>query len=416
MKEQITYQLLSKPLLLDGATATNLQKAGMPAGICPAEWLLSDPSHEAILAELHRGFLEAGSQLIYTPTANANSVMLAEFGQEDKTAEYNRILAEKTVAVCKAMNPDVLIAGCVAPLNIQAEPFGDTPFLDIVNIYAQQAFALKEGGVDLLVADTMTSLSQCRAAILGCRQTRLPVMVTLNIEEDGETCFGCDLVSALIVCQALGASAFGLSCCDKPQSIYTHLEEIAPYAKIPLIVKPNAGNSFADVLPPTKMAKDAIGLWERGAVLVGGCCYTTPEHIAAMKEEMQRFNFDSVRIPKEDDETICVASETHPFFLDETFEQSDPIRCKVDMSDELLEIETSGVDVVTVEITSIDDAYRFALNAHMLRMPVSFLSDSEEALEMALLMYPGRAFVDSHSSIEETLLMELAHGYGAIVR
>ena len=106
---------------------------------------------------------------------------------------------------------------------------------DRVNIYAHQAFALQRGGVDLLIADTMTTLSQSRAAILGCRQTGLPVMVTLNVEEDGETCMGSDLVSALIVCQKLGAAAFGLSCCDRPEKLYHHIEEIAPYAKVPII-------------------------------------------------------------------------------------------------------------------------------------------------------------------------------------
>lgn len=404
---------LLRPLLLDGATATNLKKAGMPGDVCPAQWILSNTE---ILSQLHKEFIRAGSDIIYTPTANANSIMLDKFGHAGKMAEYNRRLAQQTVSVCKAENPDIIVAGCVAPLSIQAEPFGETPFFDIVNIYAQQAFALKEGGVDLLVADTMTSLSQCRAAILGCRQTHLPVMVTLNIEEDGETCLGCDLVSALIVCQSLGACAFGLSCCDKPKSIYRHIEEMAPYAKIPLIAKPNAGNSWEDILSLKEMAEDTIGLWKRGVLLAGGCCFTTPEHIAEMKKQMLAFDFSSVNIEKEDDTTICVASETQPFFLDEMFDQSKPITCHVDMSDELLAIENSGVDVVTVEIHTTDDAYRFALNAHMLRIAVSFLSDSEEALEMALLMYNGRAFVDSHSTINEKLLVQLTHGYGAILR
>lgn len=100
----------------------------------------------------------------------------------------------------------------------------------------------------------MTTISQSRAAILGCRQAGLPVMVTLNVEEDGETCMGSDLVSALIVCQNLGAAAFGLSCCDRPEKLYHHIEEIAPYAKIPLIVRPRAGEDFDRMLSPEEMA------------------------------------------------------------------------------------------------------------------------------------------------------------------
>lgn len=399
------------PILMDGATATNLQLRGLPKNQSQEQWVLQNPQ---VWQQLVGEFIAAGSRIVYTPTAMANRQGLSRFGLEEQTAEINYALARLTVEEARKTS-GVLVSGCIAPLEIQAEPFGETPFMDIVNIYAEQAFALKRGGVDLLVADTMTSLSQCRAAILGCRQTKLPIMVTLDVEHDGETTLGCDLVSALIVCQSLGADAFGLSCSDQPRSIYSHLEEIAPYAAIPLIAKPDAGSTMADRLSPEQMAKDMVGLWERGAVITGGCCYTTPEHIIAIKKEMDQFRFRSVRL-RFDTDTILMASETQPYFLDEFFEQSQPIFCSVDMSDQLLEAENSGADVITIQVDTSDDAYRFALNAYMLHLPVSFLSDSEEALEMALLMYPGRAFVDSRSSIEKETLRMIAAGYGAIVR
>ena len=285
-----------------------------------------------------------------------------------------------------------------------------------MDIYAHQALALKRGGVDLLIADTMNTISQSRAAILGCRQTGLPVMVTLNVEEDGETCMGSDLISALIICQKLGAAAFGLACCDRPNKLYHHIEEMATYAKIPLIVRPRAGESFEQLLSPQEMALEMKGLLERGATLAGGCCYTTPEHIREIGRMMAEFDFSRVKIPKEDAQTILMAGATEPYFLDEYFEQSEPVFCRRDMSDELLELEESGADVATIRVETIDDAYCFALNAHMLHMPVSFLSDSEEALEMALLLYNGCAFIDARSSIDESVLLNLAKGYGAILR
>ncbi len=400
------------PILMDGATATNLKLRGLPPKQCQEQWILQNPQ---VWQQLAKEFMDAGSRMVYTPTAMANRDGLNHFGLGNQTAEINYELARLTVQTAREAKNHVLVAGCIAPLEIQAEPFGETPFMDIVNIYAEQAFALKKGGVDLLVADTMTSLSQCRAAILGCRQTKLPLMVTLNVEHDGETSLGCDLVSALIVCQSLGAAAFGLSCSDQPRSIYGHLEEIAPYASIPLIAKPDAGVSFDSLLPPRQMAKDMVGLWERGAVITGGCCYTTPAHIAAIKTEMDQFPFHSVHL-RLDTNAILIAGETEPYFLDEFFEQSAPIICSMDMSDQLLEAESSGADVITIQVDTGDDAYRFALNAHMLHLPVSFLSDNEEALEMALLMYPGRAFVDSRSLIEEEALKTIAEGYGAIIR
>ncbi len=404
---------LSKPLLMDGATATNLLLNGMPQYSCPAEWMLEHP--EAVRS-LHRQFLQAGSKIICTPTAQANAVMLEQWGKQEQTDEYNERLARLTAESCRAFSNGALAAGVVAPLSIQAEPFGDTPFFELVNIYAHQALALQRGGVDLLIADTMNTVSQSRAAILGCRQTGLPILVTLNVEEDGETCMGSDLVSALIICQNLGAAAFGLSCCDRPSKLYRHIEEIAPYAKIPIVVRPRAGESFDSLLSPQEMAQEMKGLLQRGATMLGGCCYTTPEHIAAIGEMMREFHFEDVRIQKESSDTILMAGATEPYFLDEYFDQSEPIDCRNDMSDKLLELEESGADVATIRIETVDDAYDFALNAHMLHMPVSFLSDTEEALEMALLMYNGCAFVDSRSSIEEKTLASLAKGYGAVIR
>lgn len=404
---------LSQPLLMDGATATNLLLDGMPQYSCPVTWMLENPDK---VRRLHKQFLQSGSRIICTPTAQANTVLLEKWNLQQQVENYNEQLARLTVETCREFDPSVLVAGVVSPLPIQAQPFGDTPFFELVDIYAHQAFVLQKGGVDLLIADTMNTLSQSRAAILGCRQTGLPVMVTMNVEEDGETCMGSDLVSALIVCQKLGAAAFGLSCCDRPEKLYRHIEEIAPYARVPIVVRPRAGENFDSLLSPQEMAQQMRGLLQRGATIAGGCCYTTPEHIRELGNLMQNFAFDSVKIEKEDSSTLLMAGATEPYFLDEFFEQSDPIYCRRDMSDELLELEDSGADVVTVCIETLDDAYFFALNAYMLHMPVSFLSDSEEALEMALLLYNGCAFVDARSGIDEEILQSLAKGYGAILR
>lgn len=404
---------LCKPLLTDGAAKTNLWLDGMPMYSCPAQWMLENLDR---VQKLQRRFLQAGSALLCTPTAQADADSLKQWDQQQNSDDYNERLACLTVESCREANPHALAAGVIAPLQLQAEPFGETPFFDLINLYARQAFALKRGGVDLLLADTMTTLSQSRAAILGCRQTGLPVMVTMNVEEDGETCMGSDLVSALITCQKLGAVAFGLSCCDRPEKLYGHIEEIAPYAKVPIIVRPRAGEDFDKLLSPQEMAEQMKGLLQRGATILGGCCYTTPEHIEAIGRMMQTFDFSAVRRQREDEDTILMAGATEPYFLDEYFEQTEPVYCRRDMSDELLELEESGADVATIRIETVDDAYNFALNAHMLHMPVSFYSDSEEALEMALLMYNGCAFVDSRSELDEPILDALAKGYGATVR
>ena len=306
---------LCKPLLTDGAAKTNLWLDGMPMYSCPAQWMLENPDR---VQKLQRRFLQAGSQLLCTPTAQADADSLKQWDQQQNSDDYNERLARLTVESCREANPHALAAGVIAPLQLQAEPFGETPFFDLINLYARQAFALKRGGVDLLLADTMTTLSQSRAAILGCRQTGLPVMVTMNVEEDGETCMGSDLVSALITCQKLGAVAFGLSCCDRPEKLYGHIEEIAPYAKVPIIVRPRAGEDFDKLLSPQEMAEQMKGLLQRGATILGGCCYTTPEHIEAIGRMMRTFDFSAVRRQREDEDTILMAGATSRTFWTST--------------------------------------------------------------------------------------------------
>ena len=400
---------LPYPALMDGDLSILLTKQGLPPqGVCAEQYLLEHPQ---ILMELASQYAKAGSRIVCTPTDAADRSHLELYGLEDKTLEINVGLTQLTVKAAKSQNKEILVAGSLSPLTLHAQPFGETPFLDIVNIYAEQAFALKRGGADILLADNMISLSHCRAAILGCKQTGLPVWVVLDVEQDGETNLGCDLVAALIVCQSLGASAFGLTCRGSDLShLQRHVEEMAPYATIPLVVKPVAANHT-----PAQWAKAMVQLHGCGVQLLGGGKGVGPEYIAALKQELSNGDFRTKKVPLDTD-SIFMAGETEPYFLDEFFEQSDPIECGFDMAAELLAAEDEPFDVITVQIDTMEDAWNFAENAHMLHKPVSFLSDSEEALEMALLMFNGRAFVDSRSNIDEEILRTIALGYGAIVR
>lgn len=396
------------PALMDGDMSIDYAREQMPEGSRPEQWLLEHPQ---VLQDFAREYVKAGSHIICTPTDNADRNHLEAYGLGERTVEINQELTRLTVEACKALDEDVLVAGCVSPLALHAQPFGETPFLDIVNIYAEQAFALKRGGADMLIADHMISLSHCRAAVLGCKQTKLPIMVVLEVEADGETNLGCDLVSALIVCQSLGAEAFGLTCRKgDPKELIHHVEEMAPYGIIPLVVKPDT-----DLADSRQWARSMTDLWNSGAVILGGGKGVTPEHLAELVKHLESSQKAPKRVPL-DTNTIFMASEAEPYFLDEFFEQSEPIYCSFDMADELLAAEDDEYDVITIQIDTMEDAWNFAENAHMLHKPVSFLSDSAEALEMALLMYNGRAFVDARSNLEEEELITIAKGYGAVVR
>ena len=358
-----------RPLLLDGATGTNLLQQGMPPGACTETWVLD---HPCALQDLQRAYLEAGSDLLLAPTFGANRLRLRQQGLSLPVIELN----ERLVALTReAAGRRCLVAGDISATGEQVEPFGDLPFLELVDCFAEQAFALKRAGVDLIVCETMTSLTEC---------------------------------------QGLGASAFGINCSDSSQGLEEQFLRLAPQANIPLLAKPSAGLSPDRVLSPREFARTMERLLLAGVTIAGGCCQTTPAHIRELRRLLDSFDFSAVQIERDEHE-ITAACDAQSFSLEEEFEFSDELRCSLDMSDEILEIEDRGEDVLLVRVHTAEDAHFFALNAHMARLPVAFVSDSEEALEMALVLYNGRAIIDSMSDLPREILERLAMGYGATV-
>ena len=153
-----------RPVILDGATGMNLQKAGMPAGVCPEQWTLEHPD---VLKTLQRAFVQAGSNAVYAPTFGANRVKLRQYGLEGRTAEMNRALVALSR---KAVGDGVAVGGDMASLGLFIEPFGDASFADIVEIYREQAQALADAGVDFFVAETLMQLFEAGIVLAVSRQ------------------------------------------------------------------------------------------------------------------------------------------------------------------------------------------------------------------------------------------------------
>jgi len=276
-----------RPRLLDGATGTELAKRGMPAGISPEQWCLEHP--DAILA-IHQAYRDAGCDILYIPTFGGNRLKLAEYGLQEKVSEINRSLAEITAADCGK----TLMLGDLAPTGKFVEPFGELAFEDAVKVYREQAEALLAGGAGGFAIETMMDLQEVRAALIGVREAApdLPVIVTLTFDGSGRTLTGCDPVAALVTCQNLGADAFGCNCSTGPEQMIQLVRTMKPYADIPLAAKPNAGmpklqgGKTVFELCPEDFGRMTASMIDAGASLVGGCCGTTPEHIAALHREM----------------------------------------------------------------------------------------------------------------------------------
>ena len=285
---------LSLPLMLDGATGTELMKRGMPADACMEQWVLERPG---VLLGLQREYVAAGANVILAPTLGANAIRLEEHGITGQVAEYNRRL----VALSReAADGRALVAGDLGPTGKTLSPFGDDSFEMLTAVYTEQALALELAGVDLFVIETCVSMPEARAAVLAVRSVSdKPVFVTFTCNEDGRTLSGTDVLAALIVMQGMGVSAFGLNCCDGPQVVLEQLRRLTPYARVPLIAKPSAGLPQAEEdgpvysCTPEELASFVPDLAAAGARIFGGCCGAGADHIAALKQAVDRVDFSA---------------------------------------------------------------------------------------------------------------------------
>lgn len=170
------------PIILDGATGTNLMEAGMPIGVCPEQWVMEHPE---VLLKMQREYVEAGSHIVYAPTFTGNRIKLEEYGLQDRLVEINTTLVKLSK---QAVDGKALVAGDMTMTGQQLFPMGELMFEELVDVYKEQAGVLAEAGVDLFVVETMMSLQECRAAVLAIREVcDLPILVTLTYNEDGRT-------------------------------------------------------------------------------------------------------------------------------------------------------------------------------------------------------------------------------------
>lgn len=270
-------------ILLDGATGSNLMKMGMPCGVCTEQWTAEHP--QAIL-ELQRAYVAAGSQIIYAPTFSANRHSLARHGLSDAVQRLN---AQLLALSRQAADGHALVAGDMTTTGVPLEPLGTMNDQTLFSIYQEQADALKDA--DLLVIETMLGIDETATALEAAQSVcELPVLCSLTVQADGTAYFGGNCVEAVEVLQALGADAVGINCSCGPEQLVCLVRNMKAVASVPLLVKPNAGmpvlsDSGEAIYPmqPDEFARHMQKLVEAGACLIGGCCGTTPEHIAALR-------------------------------------------------------------------------------------------------------------------------------------
>ena len=271
-------------LLADGATGTNYQDMGMAPGVAPEEWVFDAPDQ---VADLHRRFAEAGADLVLTCTFGASPVRLQDGPLVGRGRELNTRAAQ---LARDAVGDDVLVAGSIGPSGQLVEPLGPLGHDDAVAAFTEQAQALVDGGVDLLVLETFFALDEALWAAEAVRAvTDLPLVTSFSFDQGTRTMMGCSAADVVAAVEPLGVAAVGANCGRSLDDTAVLVTEFAATgSSLPLWIKPNAGvpQVTADgvVYPedPESFAARVSEFAAAGARVVGGCCGSTPEHVAAL--------------------------------------------------------------------------------------------------------------------------------------
>ncbi|MBO6283811.1 MAG: homocysteine S-methyltransferase family protein, partial [Pseudobutyrivibrio sp.] len=430
-------QLIEKRIVfIDGATGTELQKKGMPAGVCPEKWIIDNPD---AIRELQAAYYAAGSDIVLAPTFTASRIKLAEYGLEDNLVEMNRQLVRLTRSVA---GDNGLVAADISMTGKQLFPLGDLMFEDLVDCYKEQVAAILEEGVDLFVVETMMSLQECRAAVLAIKETcDLPIIVSLTFNPDGKTLYGTSPDTAMIVLESMGVDCVGMNCSTGPEAMLSLVKEMAAVANIPIIVKPNAGlpeledGKTVYKMGPKEFTDACVKLYEAGASLFGGCCGSTPEHIKELVSRLKdmpqhSFKNEPLRVVTSERKNTWIDLDGPFMVIGERINPTGKKKFQETLRNGSLsmvvdfarEQEEKGANILDVNMgmNGIDEKQMMLDSIYEVTsavdLPLCLDTSHVDVMEAALRIYPGRALINSISAEEPKMqdMLKLAKKYGAM--
>lgn len=433
---QFKELVYSKVQILDGATGTELQKRGMPTGVCPEQWVIENLD---IIKQIQKAYIDAGSNIIYTCTFGGNRIKLEEFGLGNRTFEINRRLAQlsKEAAAGKC-----LVAGDIASTGRFIKPLGDMPFEACVDIYKEQVQGLLAGGVDLFVIETMLDIQEARAALLAVKEScNLPVCVSMSFDDSMRTLTGTDPVTALITLQSLGADAVGCNCSTGPEHMVEIITRMKPYARVPLMAKPNAGlprlvNGVTVFdMEPEEFGSFAESFIQAGVNMLGGCCGTSPKYIQELRGNCgnlkpQHFDYSDYSAITSSRKTVFFGVNKPVAIVGERINPTGKKKLQTELKEGSTneirrfahEQQEKGAHILDVNVgmPGIDEkevmVNTVSLLGSICDAPLCLDSSSPEVLEAALRIYPGRALINSISQekIKLDRLLPVVAKYGAM--
>ena len=419
-------------IFFDGAMGTMLQDAGLPAGRLPDLWCLEQPEQ---VKAVHAAYLRAGSRILKTNTFGANGYKLGPCGvTPGQVAAAAVDIARRAIAESGA---DAYIALDTGPTGKLLKPYGDLEFEDAVSLFAELMEAGAGAGADCVLIETMSDTYELKAAVLAAKEhTRLPVFATLILDETGRLLTGGDIPSAVALLEGLGVDALGLNCGMGPAQMASLAQELLEYASTPVIVSPNAGLprteagvTVFDVSPEAfagEMAKLASGVH-----LLGGCCGTTPAHIASMVKACRDIPLPAVTEKKRlliSSYGGAVAFDGDPVIIGERINPTGKKRLQQALREEDMDFilreglsqQDAGAQVldVNVGLPGLDEKALLCKTVQALQsvtaLPLQLDTSDPHAMEAALRLYNGKPLLNSVTGKQESLdaLLPLVKKYG----
>ncbi|MCD8199220.1 MAG: homocysteine S-methyltransferase family protein [Phascolarctobacterium sp.] len=420
-----------KIIFFDGAMGTVLQSRGLSAGELPETWNITHPD---IIEGVHLAYLEAGADIIKTNTFGANRLKFTEH-ESDTIIKRGVEIAKKACAKYK----NAVVALDLGPTGKLLAPYGDLPFEEAVDVYAGM---IKSGkSADVILIETMSDIYEAKAAILAAKENcDLPIMVTFTFDESGRLLTGGSVAAAAAMAEGLGADAIGFNCGVGPAQLEKLLPDMLYYSNLPVILNPNAGmpeerNGMAHFeLSPKEFANLMYGLVKQGVSIAGGCCGTTPDHIAALVKKCKGVPAGGCRnngltIVSSYGKAIVIGKD--PLIIGERINPTGKPRLKealkngdMDYVCRLgLEQIAGGAHILDVNVgmPGINEASAAAKAVVALQAvtdtPLQIDTSDYAAMECALRLYNGRPILNSVNGKKESLekVLPIAKKYGAVL-
>jgi 5-methyltetrahydrofolate--homocysteine methyltransferase len=434
--------LHGKVLIMDGAMGTELMKAG----VRPEDnFDLQNLSNPSLVASVHKAYIAAGADIIETNTFGANRLKLREYNLVHKVREVN--MAAVQIAKQAAGN-SAFVCGSIGPLGQLLDPLGEVTFDDAYAVFTEQAKALEEGGVDIISVETISDLQEMRAAVMAVKNnTRLPLIASMTYDEGAVTLYGTTPEAAAVVLEALGVDVLAANCSTGPEGMLKVAKRLLASSHKPVMVMPNAGmpelvqDKAVYKMTPKKFGAYAARFVRLGVKIIGGCCGTSPAHIAAVKRELSKIKLSKAEVSPLNikDETTRFASRTKVVAVPKgklvligerinptgrRIFQEELRQGKMQVVRQEAEDQTAkGAGLLDVNISCPEVAERELMHTAVKNvqavsaLPLSIDSPQVSSVEEGLKIFCGRALLNSINGKKDSLekILPLAKKYGAAI-